>query len=240
MKGFLGSCLLVLGLCYGGYCLFFTGYLRLNYPSISEYPIQGLDISHHQGEILWDVLKKQGYRFIYIKSTEGGDFRDSRFSHNWKNALASGFVVGAYHYFTLCTGGHDQGKIFIDIVPNEMKMLPPVIDLEFGGNCGRRPTREQLFIEIHKFSKLLMDHYKRKPILYVTSDFFHFYSLKGDFEFNFWVRDIYGKPTIPNSNDWLFWQFANRGHVEGIQTYVDLNVFNGDEDMFQRLIQKGL
>ncbi|MGZ8998761.1 MAG: glycoside hydrolase family 25 protein, partial [Allosphingosinicella sp.] len=40
-------------------------YSRGWHPSNSEYPVQGIDVSHHQGRIQWPLLKAQGVDFAY-------------------------------------------------------------------------------------------------------------------------------------------------------------------------------
>lgn len=56
-----------------------NGYIRLNYPSIYKYPVQGIDVSHHQNEIEWNKIDKSKIRFVFIKATEGGDFKEKLF-----------------------------------------------------------------------------------------------------------------------------------------------------------------
>ncbi|WP_414707009.1 GH25 family lysozyme, partial [Rhizobium sp. UBA1881] len=69
-------------------------------PSLADYPIQGIDISHHQGAIDWSALAAQpNVRFAIMKATEGGDHRDTRFAENWQAAKNAGIVRGAYHFF---------------------------------------------------------------------------------------------------------------------------------------------
>lgn len=88
--------------------LFYQGYLRLNYPSRTEYPIRGIDISHHQEKINWDQLKQHGLSFVFIKATEGGDFKDSMFPSYWEGAQSIKLRVGAYHFYSLCRPWQDQ------------------------------------------------------------------------------------------------------------------------------------
>ncbi|MGO8499592.1 GH25 family lysozyme, partial [Rhizobium ruizarguesonis] len=55
--------------------------------SIAVAPIQGIDVSHHQGDIDWNVVASQAnVRFALMKATEGGDNRDSKFADNWQRA----------------------------------------------------------------------------------------------------------------------------------------------------------
>jgi len=64
----------------------YLGLARLNHPRLSEFPVQGIDVSHHQGEIDWARLAGPRVRFAYIKASEGATFRDPRFVANWRGA----------------------------------------------------------------------------------------------------------------------------------------------------------
>jgi len=124
-------------------------------PSDSEHPIQGIDVSHHQNHIDWAALPAQGVDFAYIKATEGGDHRDRLFHANWQGAHAAGIARGAYHFFTLCRPGGEQAMNFAGTVPREPNLLPPAVDLEFGGNCAARPSRDALLRELTAFLQVV-------------------------------------------------------------------------------------
>jgi lysozyme len=68
-------------------CSYFLGYVRFNYPAREQFPVRGVDVSHHQGDIDWQLLKSERVVFAYIKATEGGDFKDPRFRINWEGAI---------------------------------------------------------------------------------------------------------------------------------------------------------
>ena len=76
----------------------------------ADYPIQGFDVSHHQQEIQWQQISPEKYRFVYLKATEGGDFKDTRFQENWLKARERGFLLGAYHFYRLCRDGSIQAQ----------------------------------------------------------------------------------------------------------------------------------
>lgn len=216
--------------------LLYNGFLRFNYPSYAEYPVQGVDISNHQKNIDWDRLDKQQVQFALIKATEGGDFKDKSFEKNWENARKQGIVVGAYHFFTFCRSAEEQAHNFIESVPNIPGTLPPAIDVEYGGNCKLTKSKEELLCDIETFIEIIEKHYGRKVIIYVLEGFYNDF-LVGKFADNpFWLRDVYRKPRTIDSRNWTFWQFSNRGRLEGIETFVDLNVFNGSEKDFRDLI----
>ncbi|WP_159567324.1 glycoside hydrolase family 25 protein [Budvicia diplopodorum] len=215
----------------------YHGYLRFNYPTLAEFPIQGIDISNHQKQIDWDSIDKDKVRFIFVKASEGADFKDKSFKANWESARKRNFIVGAYHFFTFCKSGEQQAKNFIETVPHEPGILPPIIDLEYGGNCQSNLSKEQVITEITVLINRLEAFYHKKPILYVTSEFFDDYAAY-QFEGNpIWIRNIYRQPLLTDGRSWTFWQYGNRGRIEGIDTFVDLNVFHGTEQAFDALIQ---
>ncbi len=187
----------------------------------------GLDVSHHQGVIDWAKVPRDRFSFVYIKATEGGDWRDPKFSDNWREARAHDFRVGAYHFFTLCRDGVSQAKNFVTVVPRQKNALPPVIDLEFFGNCAERPSRENFLVQLQDFSKKVEKQYGAKPVLYTTYEFYRLY-LKDSFfsGYPLWIRNVFSSPDAEFSN-WLIWQYADNARVPGIQGPVDLNTQKG-------------
>ncbi|HMB57021.1 MAG TPA: GH25 family lysozyme [Arenimonas sp.] len=223
------------------YWSFQHGWLRFNYPSAAQFPIRGIDVSHHQGDINWRQVAGEGFAFAYIKATEGGDFRDERFDENWRNARASGLQVGAYHYYSLCRDGLSQADLFFSTVPVDAAALPPAIDLEFGGNCRPEGSLAEQAKEIDAFLEAVQMHYDRTPVLYVTHDFYQAFVTDPQLALDqrrLWVRDVYGKPSWQTSGAWELWQYGNRGHVAGIQGFVDLNAFNGQVRQWQAFVKR--
>lgn len=212
----------------------YFGYLRFNYPSEKEYPIKGIDISHHQNKIDWKLVKEQKIQFAFIKATEGGDFIDKRFNENWREAKTNGIDVGAYHFFTFCRDPKEQANNVINVVPKTGNSLPPVIDLEFGGNCNLSKSKDSLLSDIKIFEEIIHKHYGKKPILYITQEFYNKFLLDELKENPIWVRDIYKKPELIDKRAWILWQYGNRGHLKGIDMYVDLNVFNGNQKEYEK------
>jgi lysozyme len=212
--------------CLAGTALYM---LLLKQPSAhaADYPIHGFDISHHQKDIDWQQIPKDRYRFVYLKSTEGGDFKDSKFQENWLKAREQGFLVGAYHFYRLCRDGTIQAQNFIETVPQKADALPPVMDLEYDSKCIDYYSREQLLHEIRVMHDALKSHYGKQPIFYVSKAFYNIV-LAGSFgQVPLWVREYQGLPDLKDQPKWLFWQHSRQGQIPGISTPVDLNVFHG-------------
>ncbi len=190
-----------------------------------SYSHVGLDVSHHQGDIDWPMVRGNDLPidFVYIKATEGKDHKDTQFKQNWVGAMESGIRVGAYHFFTLCKTGQEQFENFKDSVPVDLRAMPPAIDLEFGGNCSHRPTRKELLSSLDEFASRAQKHYGKNPVLYVTKSFYRHYLRGEDLPYSYWVRDLLWRPRIPTHKAWNYWQFTSRARVQGINTPVDLN-----------------
>ena len=94
-----------------------------------DYSVHGIDISHYQGCIDWELLKQNQYNdfpihFIFMKATEGGDYADSTFKYNFGQARKHGFIRGAYHFFSPYTDINKQADFFIRTVQLEAGDLP--------------------------------------------------------------------------------------------------------------------
>src|SRR4029078_7609421 len=151
-------------------------------PSERRYPYQGIDVSHHQGHIAWTKLPRQGVDFAYIKATEGADHVDRRSWTNWRAAHRAGIHRGAYHFFRLCGSGRAQAANFVRTVPFDAAALAPAIDLEFPGNCSRRPSRAEVHKELGDFLRIVEARYGKRAVLYLTRRFDNHYRMSTAFD----------------------------------------------------------
>lgn len=227
------ACIVIALSLFCAYQAYNAGYWRFNYPPVQVYPVRGLDVSHHQGRIDWAKIDTARYRFVFIKSTEGGDFKDRLFVENWAGAQSQGLLVGAYHFFTLCRSGRDQADNFIDSVPQGGESMPPVIDLEFVGNCSARPEKLKFLKDLDVFSAKVREHYGQDPILYTTYNFYQTYLAGTPYaDDDIWIRNVWNEPKGEWAG-WAVWQYADNARVEGIKGGVDLNFMR--EDFYEML-----
>lgn len=192
-----------------------------------NYKVHGIDVSHHQGTIDWDAVKateKGEYpiRFAFMKATEGGDYKDSRFAENFRGAGEVGIIRGAYHFYNPNTDPVRQADFFISQVRLVKGDLAPVLDVE------RKPRdKVQLQADLKKFLHRLEQHYGMKPIIYTSFKYKTRYLDDPELDaYPFWIAHYY-VDTLSYGGPWHFWQHTDYGTVPGIDTNVDLNVFNG-------------
>jgi lysozyme len=200
------------------------------------YNVNGLDISHHQGEINWEKIAK--YRsadvplqFVFIKATEGTDLVDESFHRNFSLAHKYGFIRGAYHYYNPQVDPIQQANFFIQTVKLQKGDLPPVLDVERNGHISRSIFQH----DVKLWLKRIQSHYGVKPILY-TSYKFKIDYLDDDF-FNlypYWIAHYYVN-ALEYKGKWTFWQHTDIGYIPGALKDVDLNVFNGSLEELENM-----
>ena len=200
-----------------------------------RFDVRGVDVSHHQGSIDWVDLAADGTSFAYIKATEGADWTDSAFTENWQAAGDVGLLRGAYQFFTLCSPGADQAAHMIATVPDEIGMLPPAVDLEFGGDCSARPAVSEFLAELGVFLDMVEDHYRMQPVVYTNADFYSAYLDEQPPDVTWWVMSPVWQPW--GSPEWTFWQHFP-GYRAGVEGRVDRNVFRGTEDDLRVLTER--
>lgn len=198
--------------------------------SIVEYPIRGIDVSAHNGDIDFSRVRDDSISFVYIKATEGVSFVDSTFERNYERALTAGIPVGAYHFFRFDMNGTLQAKHLLRNISGKVFDLPLVIDVEQHGN-PEVVTGSVLFRlrDMVDYLRIVNPNI----IIYTNANGYErFY--QGNFEdCDLWIcRFRQLDPNLP----WLMWQYSHWGSVTGVEGDVDLDVFNGQQAAFERLL----
>ena len=190
-------------------------------PPLHDGERYGVDVSAHQGEIDWDRVAGDEIEFAYIKASEGGDFVDRRFETNWNGAHRVGLDRGAYHFFTLCTPGHEQAANFLETAPPTDDALPPAVDLELAGNCSDRPDPSEVADELDAFMDRVERAWDRELVLYVGDDWERRYPVRERLDRPLWHFRFLRRPNV---DGWHIWQVHGFAHVEGVEGGVDLDV----------------
>ena len=230
----------------GSYYIFFKPYFYRFRPCFNHkyyevcmpigHSVYGIDISRHQGDIDWEALKNGNHpdapiSFIYIKASEGSDFKDKKFNENFENARKHGFIRGAYHYFSTTSSGVAQANLFISMVKLRPGDLPPVLDIE------EKPKNKKRYIEeVKVWLQKVEKHYGVKPIIYASSKYKKKYLDDPFFkEYPSWVAHYY-IPELNQGEEWLMWQCTDIGVMPGIKEKVDINIFNGSSKQLKELL----
>ena len=201
-----------------------------------QWEVFGVDVSSYQGEVDWSVLAEQGVEFAFIKATEGSTLQDRQFRSNWEGAQAAGVRPGAYHFLSYDSPGDTQAENFIDQVPVTQGALPPVVDIEFYGSyLEDLPEKEHVHAILDPLLERLEEHYGVKPILYVTyRSYYRYLAGEGYGDYPIWCSSLTVFPLMPR---WDFWQYSHTARLDGYtgsQQQIDLNIFRGSREQFDR------
>src|SRR5450759_259232 len=60
--------------------------------------LEGIDVASYQGYIHWDEVRRTGKSFAICKASEGLQYQDPTFTHNWVSTAYRGFIRGSYHF----------------------------------------------------------------------------------------------------------------------------------------------
>lgn len=193
------------------------------------YEIRGIDISHYQGEIDWELLQnamieKSPIRFVVMKATEGASKIDPSFNENFQQAREYGFIRGAYHFWSNKSSARQQAYFFLDKVPLEVGDLPPVLDVE---HKPADKSVEDFQRDVLTWLHIVEDRYHVKPIIY-TYYKFKMTNLNSPVfdDYPYWIAHYY-VDKIEYKGEWKFWQHTDAGRLPGIKGYVDFNIYNG-------------
>lgn len=180
---------------------------------------RGIDLSHHNGRVDWEALEAESLDFIYLKATEGRDWKDRHFQSNWIEATRRGYHLGAYHFYILCKPWEAQAVNFIQSVEVRGGTLPPAVDLEYAHNCDPYRDEAGTKADLQAFLDRLEAEYGAAPVIYTTPEF-HADWIAGSFDrYPLWIRSVDGPPGMSHA----IWQYSMRGKVSGIKGDVDLN-----------------
>ena len=195
----------------------------------SYYELQGVDVSHFQGNIDWEVLKDQGISFAYIKATEGSGHVDTRLDANYQGASKSGIIYGFYHFLSLESAPETQMENFKSAVDSFEMDLVPAIDVEWYGNMRDNPPDKEVVIDtLSRMIALMEEEYGQKPVIYTTQTFFIKYLTGADLGAPMWIRNVYFYPI----QDFVIWQYTDRAVMDGYsgqEKYIDRDVMSRDD-----------
>ncbi|MER7012840.1 GH25 family lysozyme [Saccharopolyspora sp. NPDC000359] len=197
-------------------------------------PVEGIDVSNHNGNIDWSQVAADGKKFTFVLATDGTSFTNPKYSEQYHGAKDAGLIAGAYHFARpSSSSGEAQADRFLDVADyqSDGKTLPPVLDLEVDPNSGG--CYGMSVDEMHQWTQAFNDRVQertgKEPIIYANPSFWRQCMGSTDsFDGHpLWLAS-YGvdSPSVPNGfSNWHFWQYTDKGDVAGISGNTDLNLF---------------
>ena len=103
--------------------------------------------------------------------------------------------------------------------------LPPVLDIEVTDGA----SATELINGIQVWLDIVEQKTGITPIIYTNQKFFNQYLANHFSDHLIWIARYNSlfDPHLAKERTWDFWQYGNRGRLDGIKGDVDFNVFNG-------------
>ena len=192
--------------------------------------IHGIDISHYQGNVFWEAIGNNSKMYyVYLKATEGGDLIDAKYEQNIQLAHQYGLKVGSYHFYRARTPQEVQLRNFMaQCRPGEQDLVP-MIDVETKSGLSNEAFRDSL----SKFLILVEKKYKQKPLIYTGANFYDHYLSGGMLDnYKIMIAQYMAKePVLVDGRDVTMWQYTGKGHINGVNGYIDKSRFMGDHKL---------
>lgn len=198
----------------------------------------GIDVSSHQGEIDWQQVADAGVTFAIIRlgfrgyGENGTIVLDTAFHENMEGAKAAGIDVGVY-FFSQATSVWEtleEAYFVLEHLDGYTLELPVVFDWEFIDNSGSARTNSVPGISITLYNQVFNEQMEKAgydAMVYFNQNLAYLH-LELDLlaDHPFWLASYRNNPTFHYGFD--IWQYSDKGTIDGINGYVDLNLMLND------------
>jgi GH25 family lysozyme M1 (1,4-beta-N-acetylmuramidase) len=201
--------------------------------------VQGIDVSsaEHPGgaAINWSEVAKAGYKFAFIKVSEGSYYTNPYYASDTAGAQAAGMFAAPYAFaIPNYSGGALQADYALDSADYaaDGRLLPPILDIEpdpYAGTGSNHDgtsgicyglTRAKTVAWISAFGAEIQRRTGQHPVIYTTAQWWD--TCTGDSKAfsadTLWIAN-YGvsAPAMPAAwNNWIYWQYTCSATVAGI------------------------
>ena len=194
--------------------------------------MNGIDISSHNGNINYNMLKNSGIKYVYIKATEGVNFKDSRYLEYANNIKAIGLKFGFYHFMSEKTDPTQQAIDFYNAIKNIGYNLIPVLDIETN-NLGRNRTQisDRCLTFLNKFKQL-----SNQDCIIYTGAYFGRDNLDNRLKDKYkgWIAHYGVSSPMDTGFKVVGHQYSETSRINGINGNVDANNFTNDIELNNR------
>ena len=200
--------------------------------------ILGIDISHWQGKVDFEKVKKAGYEFVILKAggSDRGFYEDPTFKRNYTEAKKAGIKVGAYYFVGKNFYGKDAGvadaERFIKIIGGCQLEYPVFLDVETTQPGRKKEATEAAiaFCEEMETAGYFAGIYASD-----ISGFREKLDHSRLTQYAHWVAD-YNDP-VKECKDHQMRQYSSKGYVSGVQnnpTDLDYSLIDYEKIMKEK------
>ncbi len=223
-RNVLKFCIMFLALFIHIFCIINSICYAIPIPTNTTY--SGIDVSQYQGYIDYARVKSSGIQIVYIKASEGTTIIDPYFRTNYENAKAQGLKIGFYHFVRARNEEEAirEATFFHSVISGTNPDCRLAMDFEVFNGLGTQKVNQISFAFLQKLEELT----KKECVVY--SDEYNartVFSRELALSYPLWIAE-YGV-NIPTStgnwDEWIGFQYSDKGRIDGINGNVDLNKF---------------
>ncbi len=192
----------------------------------------GIDISSHQGEIDWELVKEAGVEFAIIRCGyrgygSGELVPDERFHENMQGAMDAGIEVGVYLFSQAITTEEalEEAELTLSMIEGYEFSYPVVFDWEFVSAENAR-TEDISVTALTDCTVAFCEAIEAagyRPMVYQNKRTSLFkLDLSRIAEYDFWLAEYNERAGYYYNYD--MWQYTADGTLPGIKGDVDLNI----------------
>lgn len=185
--------------------------------------LNGIDVSHYQGDINWKAVKEYGIDFAFIKCLQGKSRVDECFHTNMRNAISNDIPVGVYVYSkakTIDDAVSEAKRVIKEC--SQYKLTYPVV-FDFESKHFEDMSLSMRGKIIDAFCQTILSDGKYIPMMY-SSRYWLMHMIPAEVvkKYDIWLAEYTtGKPKY--TGDYKIWQYGV-GKVTGIIGDVDMNI----------------
>ena len=201
-----------------------------------RYPVAGIDVSKHNGDIDFHKVAADDYQFVFIKASEGKTYKDNAFDRNYEGARDAGLMVGAYHFFRKNRSGKEQADNLLKVVKGKKLDLPLVIDLEDDWGNGAATSRSTALQRVMEMVNCLKSN-GYSVMIYTNGDGYKKYYKDILVDCDLWLCSFTSPDLLPDVPH-VIQQYSHEGTVNGVKGKVDLNVYRGSKREWKHYLEQ--
>lgn len=186
--------------------------------------MRGVDLSHWNGNVDFNVLKRNGVSFAILKAggDEGNFYKDSCYNKNYNSAKQHGIYVGAYYFvgrnFTTSAVGLKDAKHFVSLLRGKTFEMPVIVDIEVTPVTMRNGSTDAAIAFCRE-----LENCSYYAMIYASdiSGFKDRLNLDKLVAFDKWVAKYGSNPVYVK--EYGIWQYSSKGTFPGHKGFFDLN-----------------
>ena len=198
------------------------------FPPSGEIVYKGIDVSEWQGNINFKEVAEAGIEVVYIRVSEGTNYKDPYFRENYDKAKANGLRTGFYHFLTATNTeeAKEQARFFVSNIKGLEPECKLAMDFEVFNGLGVNEINNVAMAFLTTVEELS----GKECVIY--SDAYNareVFSKELANKYPIWVADYFVEEPESNGkwDTWVGFQYTDRGRIKGINGNVDRDEFTG-------------